>query len=165
MGAGLILLGCGGWGFLMAAVSKQEQRDLKQLVRGLEYMECELQFHHTELPQLCDNVAQLLRGRIGHVFRDLRIQLDRQCGLDPASCMEAVLDGGDDLSPRLVAILRDFSSTLGCFDLPGQLKGIGSAKAAAEQMLGQLAENRESRLRSYQTLGLCAGAALAILLI
>ena len=31
--------------------------------------------------------------------------------------------------------------------------------------LEQMAEGRDTRLRSYQTLGLCAGAALAILLV
>jgi hypothetical protein len=49
--------------------------------------------------------------------------------------------------------------------LEGQLQGIASVHSACERTLEQLSNNREMRLRSYQTLGLCVGAALVILFI
>ena len=51
------------------------------------------------------------------------------------------------------------------FDLAGQLKGIAATRSACRREVGALLENRDLRLRSYKTLGLCAGAALAVLLI
>jgi len=54
---------------------------------------------------------------------------------------------------------------LGRFDLPGQLEGIQAVRKRCEESLESIRKNRNERLRSYQTLGVCAGAALAIILI
>ena len=54
---------------------------------------------------------------------------------------------------------------LGRFDLDGQLKGLDAVRQECRRHLEELNNNREVRLRSYQTLGLCAGAAIAILFI
>ena len=54
-------------------------------------------------------------------------------------------------------------ASLGRFDLQGQLQGIESVRAQCRKDLAELEDNRDQRLRSYQTLGLCAGCALAIL--
>ena len=55
--------------------------------------------------------------------------------------------------------------TIGKFNVNGQIKGFSSVNEACKQHLHRLSEGRDTRLRSYQTLGLCAGAALAILLV
>ena len=55
--------------------------------------------------------------------------------------------------------------TLGRFDLDGQLIGLENARRDCRRAVDALSENRDNRLRCYQTLGLCAGAALAILFI
>jgi hypothetical protein len=52
---------------------------------------------------------------------------------------------------------------LGIFDLPGQLKGLEEAQQVCQRALEQLEKGQAARLRSYQTLALCAGAALTIL--
>ena len=61
--------------------------------------------------------------------------------------------------------LRNLGISLGRFDLPGQLQGIHTARGECQSALDRLCSNRDNRLRSYETLGLCAGAALAILLL
>ena len=48
-------------------------------------------------------------------------------------------------------------------ELPGQQKGFSLAMEQCRLVLEEMAQNRTGRLRSYQTLGLCAGAALALL--
>ena len=55
--------------------------------------------------------------------------------------------------------------SLGRFDLEGQLRGLESVRQVCRHGLETLAQNSAIRNRSYQTLGLCAGAALAILFI
>ena len=67
--------------------------------------------------------------------------------------------------PRAVRnIILELSDTLGCFNLSGQLDGLVQAVRQAEKALNELTFEQDVRLRRYQTLGLCAGAALAILL-
>ena len=60
-------------------------------------------------------------------------------------------------------LLRQLGKTLGRFDLEGQLQGLQAVCAACLEARDSLQKDRDTRLRSYRTLGLCAGAALAIL--
>ena len=68
--------------------------------------------------------------------------------------------------PRSVRrLLTGLGNSLGRLDLTGQVQGLQAVKAGCARELERLERNRDTRLRSYQTLGLCAGAALAILLV
>lgn len=79
--------------------------------------------------------------------------------------MDAALCHVRELPTQAQKIMRELGQTLGRFDLPGQLRGLESIRRTCRRELDELAKNRDVRLRSYQTLGLCAGAALAILFI
>ena len=61
--------------------------------------------------------------------------------------------------------LAELGATLGRFDLPGQLRGLEHAIRSTEEALRTVRDGAEGRRRSWQTLGLCAGAALAILFV
>ena len=79
--------------------------------------------------------------------------------------MTAALSKAKDIPRTTKGILECFGRSLGRFDLEGQLKGLEAARQECRRHLVQLSNNRDSRIRSYQTLGLCAGAAMAILFI
>lgn len=165
LGAILVFLACGGFGFSVAASCRRETRMLHQIIRMTELMEQELNFRLTPLPELCRRTGK----RIGGVFRsllyDLAEELDNQILPDVSSCMRCVLTREDHLPRSVRRILAELGSTLGQFDLPGQLQGLQEVKARCSWYLQRLEQNQQSRMRSYQTLGLCAGAALAILFI
>lgn len=163
IGAILIIAGCGGFGFSIAAVHRRVEKLLRQLQQILQYMECELQYRLTPLPELCRQAGQEVNGILREIFTALSKELDSQIAPDACSCMSTALKKNPDLPVNLKRILLQLGHTLGCFDLPGQLAGLQSAKASCSSELTKLEKNRDVRLRSYQTLGLCAGAALAIL--
>ena len=71
IGALLIILGCGGFGMMIAAAHKREVKTLKQLVAALDYMECELQFRMSALPDLCRQTAGECDGILRQVFSSL----------------------------------------------------------------------------------------------
>ena len=52
-GALLVILGCGGFGFSLAAAHRREEVHLRQLMDSLQYLHCELEYHLTPLPVLC----------------------------------------------------------------------------------------------------------------
>ena len=79
--------------------------------------------------------------------------------------MESVLKGCPEQPPLTRDNLILLGESLGRFDINGQLKGLESVRSSCRTALDSMTENREVRLRNYQTLGLCAGAALAIILI
>lgn len=165
IGAFLIIAGCGGVGFGMALSYKREESALRQLLRTLEYMRSELEFRMTPLPELCRKLAAYSTGSIRTVFRKLAKELDAQVAPDAQSCMHAALKQSRDIPGKTADALSQLGHTMGQFDLQGQLRGICAVMHECEKQLKELECNRTQRLRSYQTLGLCAGAALAILFI
>ena len=165
IGALLVVAGCGGVGFTMAAACKREEWCLRGLVSALDYMTCELQFRLTPLPQLCAQAGAACWGAAGKALLNLSRELENQVCPDADSCMYAALARTDNIPKETERALRLLGTSLGRFDLDGQLRGIEQVRSHCRRQLDALSENRNQRVRGYQTLGLCAGAALAILFV
>lgn len=164
IGAILILGGCSSIGWLIAAAHLREERYLCRLISILEFMTCELQYKLTPLPQLCTMAAIDQGAALSEVFNDLAVELEAQISPDAERCMGSVLVKHSGLPKNTVYALQQLGASLGKFDLQGQIKGIGAVIAECRRRLDSLTRNKESRLRSYRTLGICAGAAIVILL-
>lgn len=165
IGAMLILGSCGGFGMGLAVHRKNQERLLCQLVEVLEEMLWELPFQLTPLPELLRHAVGRKKGCLSNVLLELARQLDRQVLPDAASCMNAALEAGELNDPTLRRQLDRLGQSLGRFDLEGQLKGLTAVKEGCDGELRRLRDSRDVRLRSYRVLGLCAGAALVILLL
>ena len=165
IGVIFIITGCGGVGFQIASNYRREEKALQQLLKILEFMDCELQYRLTPLPELCRQASRMFKPIPGRIFGDLALEMESQISPDVAYCMTAVLRKNQNIPPVTKKILSVLGQSIGKFDLNGQIKGLCSAAAECQRNLDDLRQNRDARLRSYQTLGLCAGAALAILLV
>ena len=102
---------------------------------------------------------------IQEIFFSLATELESQIAPDPERCMASVLGRSKDLEEVVSEALMELGSNLGKFDLEGQLLGLNQTKAFCKDRLNELTQNKTQRLRSYQTLGLCAGAAIVILFV
>ena len=165
MGAVLIVAGCGGFGFLMARNVSREVSALRRLMGILDYMSCELEYRLTPLPEALRKAAVSRDGCVNRVLNFLAEELESQVAPDVNSCMKAALARVPELPKRTRVMLEELGISLGAFDLPGQLKGLEAVRQDCSRVLSELEQNRAQRTRSYQTLGLCAGAALAVLFI
>lgn len=165
IGAVCIIVSCGGFGFYLAAAHIREERMLRNLLAALDYMECELQYRLTPLPDLCRLVSRQSGGEIGAIFLRLADELESQISPDVQSCMGVTLALSGPIPAKVNKNLKLLGNSLGRFDLDGQLKGLISVRERSWLDLQALEKDRDTHLRSYQTLGLCAGAALAILFI
>ena len=165
IGAILIMASCSGCGFAIAAGKRREEQLLYQLMEILQFLEADLQYRLTPLPELCRMAAGETKGILRAVFLNLYRELKWQKLPDAGSCMYAAIQRSGEIPPRVRRLLVQLGHTLGKFDLPGQLKGLEAVRQSCTSELNSLLQNREVRLRSYQTLGLCAGAALAVLFI
>ena len=165
IGALMVVAGCGGVGFTMAAAYIREEWALRNLISALDYMTCELQYRLTPLPQLCRQAGKECRGSVGAVLTGLAGELESQIAPDAASCMHAALAHTEHLPTAAEKALRLLGSGLGRFDLEGQLRGLEQVRAHCRRELDAMAGQRDQRVRGYQTLGVCAGAALAILFV
>lgn len=165
IGAVLVVAGCGGFGFSLARETLRQESLLRQTLEMLDYMEGELRCRLTPLPQLCAQIARRQRGALGRLFGALSRSLREKEAPQAEDCLRILLREDRNLPVRVKRILQLLARSLGRFDLEGQLKGFASARTACLRELSLLREDRDIRLRSYRTLGLCAGAALAVLLI
>ena len=93
------------------------------------------------------------------------MELDAQVSPDVQSCIAAAAATVGQLPGRVQEAICILGASLGCFDLEGQLQGLEEVRSYCKTQLDEMTDGKEKRLRSYQTLGLCAGAALAILLV
>lgn len=163
IGALCILLGCGSVGFLMTAAHKKEEAALRQFLSALDFMQWELQYRLSPLPQLCRSTCRHTAGDIQSVLQKLAVEMEKQTEPDATACMDAVLLQSSNLPRLLKRNLQQLGHSLGRFDLNGQLQGIEAVRQMAQQDLHAHCKDKDARLRCCQTLGLCAGAALVVL--
>lgn len=163
IGAILVIAGCGGVGFLMAMYDKRELDALFQLHSVLEYMICELGYRMTPLPELCRKAAVRCKGSIRCVMEILAGELESQIAPDVGCCVTAAVSKVPELPSLSAELIRQLGFTLGIFDLQGQIRGLEAVRDSCVNVKRSREANRTQRIRSYQTLGLCAGAAIAIL--
>ena len=163
IGAILIIAGSSFCGFSAAAAGKRETRMLQELLRAVCYMENELQYKLTPLPELCRQTGKLSSGVIHEVFLNLSRELEWQLEPDVGSCMAEAIGKSHGLSCRPRKILLRLGDSLGRFDLPGQLKELEYVRVVCENELKNCLSGQELRMRNYRTLGMCTGAALVIL--
>lgn len=164
IGSILIIGSCTGFGISLAVHQKREEHLLSQLIRAIDEMLWELPFQLTPLPDLLRHCGGNQNCPLGRLFFAMAEQMDRQVLPDALSCMEAELHDELTSFPRVKKVLLLLGASLGRFDLSGQLNGLTSVKEKCNQEMMELHNGRDTRLRSYRVLGLCAGIALAILL-
>ena len=165
IGAIFIICGCGYVGFSMGTTFRKEEKELRSLISALDYMSCELQYRITPLPTLCRVAGQERTGYVGKLLLNLASELESQISPDVESCLNMAVAATGFIPKRLSDAVIILGSSLGRFDLQGQLQGLEAVRSFCRAELDAMVSGRDARLRSYQTLGLCAGAALAILLV
>lgn len=165
LGAALVIAGCGGIGFAMALAYRAEEKTLSTLISVLNYMHCELEYRLTPLPVIFRSASKLFDSCVGKIFRDLADEMDRQISPDAKCCLEVVLKRRKHIPKQTEMMLRELGMLLGKFDLDGQIQELCAVRDRCINHLDMLSAQHEEKIRGYETLGLCAGAALAILLI
>lgn len=165
LGVILVVGSCVCAGCSSAMAYERQEKALYQLLHILNFMTCELQYRLTPLPELCRQTSRECSGSVNRVLSAFARELERQMEPDAASCMQAVLQTEPMPSKRIRRLFLMLGRSLGRFDLAGQIKGLEEVHAACERELKPLAQQKQNVVRSCRTLGICAGAALAILLL
>ena len=165
LGAAFVVLSSAWVGFASARRLRRAGRELDELRAALEQMESELRCAAPTYAALCQRLAERSTGAVSGFFSALATDAAAPDFEPVGATRRAVERSGLCLPPASFLSLEQLLDGFGRFDLAGQLRQLGLAREALTHQAGRLREQTEAKCRSYEILGLCAGAAVLILVV
>ena len=154
IGAALVVLSSGAVGFGFARAVKLQCAQLEGLLWALDTMQSEMSARLTPLAQLFSGLSACRQKDVAAFFAEAGRALSAQPYCTVPVCFK-----------RGFQALYGLSLNLGRFDLESQLAAIERTKASVTAALLALQGQKRARCRSYETIGICAGLALAVMLL
>lgn len=164
LGAMMILVGFGGVGLAIISGLNRQVVLFRSMIQALDYMEREISFHLTPLPQL-------YRGLSSHVSKPLSTAFAWMAdGLEALQCSSAEELWEQSLSQlefgsEGLAYLLPLGQVLGCYDADHQCKAMAQARAQLSQILVRREVENAKGKKLYGTLSLALGGLVVILLL
>ena len=164
-GAGLILAASLWAGFHAALRLRRTHETLRDLATSLELMSGEIAFAATPFVPLCRRAGEGKCETVRRFFNFLAGEAEKTdfvCeGLTRRGCRAS---GMVLPEPALSALERLFDG-FGRFDRDGQLRQLRMVTGELAALSGELYEQMDGRCRTYEVLGLTAGAAVVVLVL
>lgn len=166
LGSILVVAACSAVGFGFAANIRTQASQLEQLAGALEYMKNEITYRLTPLPELFVLLSKTMDHTVGAFFGRCaqHLEADRSASIQHVF-RHAMQQTQLQLPPGANQALLELSLSLGTFDATGQVSAIELAATRLRQEFQALQARRRERCRSYETIGVCAGLALAVILL
>lgn len=163
IGAGLILLGAGGFGVGKAAKFYRQMRQLHSFSNALEILKCELNYTLLPLPELCRVTAERSERVCAGVLRGYARLLEQGSPrkMAAAACLE---NNALCLPEEAQTALLEMLSSMGRYDLDGENRLLSRTQLRLEAAIRTGEAEKRPMVKGYAALALCTGAALAILL-
>lgn len=168
VGAALVLLASGAFGFIVAGIYSRRPAELRSFAAGLELLETEISYALTPLPMALANAATSLRGPAARLFAYVARRLANGPGDTAAEVWQR---GIARVWPRTALtagdrdILWALGAHLGVSDREDQVKHLALARqrlsAACTEADAQAAKDG----KLWRSLGILGGAAIVLVLI
>lgn len=136
---------------------------LRQLLQALQLMRNEIAFCGTPLPKVFALMAVACEGPLEQIFSETAKRMDRQHWLTPQQAIKDALS--EEKDAFYAPVLLELTFQLGKYDLTAQISAVETARSRTEEMLLKLEQEKSKKSGTYEMLGVCAGIAVAILLI
>ena len=150
-------------GFGFAAGVRRQAEQLRALQTALGQMKSETAYRMTPLPELLSQVGADTDGAVGALFSRCALELRRRTSTVQFAMQTAL---GHTPGPQSVRrALLALSGALGKFDVDGQCRAIDLARSRVDEALEDVELASRARCRSYRTLGVCTGLAIAVILL
>ena len=163
----LILMASGTVGFGMARTVRRQQVQTVVLIDALLRLRHELQYRLTPLPDAFAVLGEMPNREVAAFFSAMsaRLQSGRTCTVGYA-CRQALRRTEGLCIPAGVrTTLMSLFDTLGKYDLDGNLQALDLALGRLREEARQLQGSAAARCKTYVTLGVCTGLAVAVILI
>ena len=165
LGAVLVLLGAGGFGFAKAVLFYRQLHQLREFLGAVEILKCELNYTLSPLPELCRHTAQRTKGACAQYFLNFGKKIEQGGPREKSAAAAMEETKGLSLPSDAKMAVLELLSSLGRYDLDGENKLLQMTGQRLRSALDRFEEDRKPLARSYAVLGLTTGAALVILFI
>ncbi len=166
VGALFIVAGSASAGFYMAGNVRKTQRIYRDALRATAYMKSEIECYLTPLHDIYGQLARILPKPLASLFFALHEQARRSLGLLPAVHFSRARQQQKNRLPHeLGQILAEMFDLLGRQDAVAQIRAITLAEERLNEALGRVSSEKKERCHAYETIGICAGIALVIILV
>lgn len=165
---GFILIVCGGsgCGIMLARETHKTLELYLQCAIALTYMKNEMEFHLTAVDQIAFELSNILPKPLATVFHNLYSSMCVAPGIALGLQMEKAMQRNKRPLPNnLKQIMIRLFDLLGKQDLQAQLSAIQLAEKRINREIERINAEKYERSRTYRTIGICTGLALAIILI
>lgn len=166
LASGIIILGGGYIGLLIASGFEVRVRQLEQLRLALVQMEFSIGFLKLPLAQAIEGAARSRNGAVSEIL--LSAAKDVSGGLSPSAALErAMLKNRSELCLKNtdIEIMTEFALRLGEGDRDSELCNINAACAKLKLAYDEAVCDRDSRAKLWRGVGLLAGCFAVVLLI
>ena len=166
-GASLVVLAASAAGFGFAKNVRLQCAQLDALSWALETMASEMSARLTPLPEIFLLLGSGAQKDVSLFFKTAAMALTTPPGCTVPVAFKRGFAAAMNFRPgeQAVQALYALSAGLGRFTLERQLAAIEQAKTAVTMELLSLQAQKQARCRSYGTIGVCAGLALAVILL
>ena len=167
LGAGLVTLAASMAGFGCASAVRTQCAQLAALIAAMDYMKSEMSARLTPLPVLFSTLGASRQKDAARFFE----AAGRALATPPGCTIPVSFRRGFQSAPGLrpgqdaVQALYTLSMGLGQFELEAQLRAVETCRERLAAALLSLQAQKRARCRSYETIGICAGLALAVILL
>ena len=160
LGAACVIFSASAVGFGFSGNVRRQCAQLTALIEALTYLKSEMLYRRTPLPQALGMLAEhSADAAVGGLLAKAAKKLEESCTLSVHAAFRAALGMADGQA------LLSLSLSLGQLDLDGQERALELASERLSAQLRLLEQGRSARCRSYATIGICAGMALAVILL
>ena len=163
-GAFFIIFGCCGIGYLISSLYRRTMQGMLQLISALEFIEYTIQYRQSALEDTFRHL-NISSGPIKQFFNVLASELEHQVSPNVEYCVNVALGKVNKIPESVEECILKLGKSLGQFSLQDQVKDLQTIRKECEIYLQQHLRTYDSRIRMCQTLTLCAGAVVVVILL
>lgn len=168
IGALCVVTAASFMGFGFAGSVRRQVRQLTAMIDALTFLKSEILYRKTPLPEAFPlTAAASQEPGTRAFFRACTHAMRADRTLSAMQVFRMALEKTPELCLPLAAqqTLLTLGASLGEFDLEGQSRALELALARLNSQLHRLEQGSAARRRSYATIGVCAGLAVAVILL
>lgn len=165
IGALVLCLGSSVVGFTASGNVRKTVKMLQDLKLSLEMMRCEISFTLTPASKICELLSCSSNGAVKTLYEKLADYYATGYHLHRVTTDCIVRQVLRNVPPEVECAMSDLAESFGRFGVQEQLRLIDMTVHKVTAALTKLDAEKKQRCRCYETLGICTGLAIAVLVL